>query len=115
MIGPIFAIFMLFAAGAWLWCSFVFITQDYQYKWIEMVLWVLISNILRALVIFPISALGFDTDSLFLKLLSIPIGAVFLYIIFRFRYHVENPKDGLKILGIYYGGMLIPMVITSQF
>jgi len=115
MVGPLFAIFMLFVAGAWFWCSFVFITQDHRYKWIEMVLWVLISNILRAFIKFPLSTLGFEAGGLFASLVSIPIGAVFLYIILRLRYRVESPKDSAKILGVFYGGLLIPMFATSQF
>ena len=80
-----------------------------------MVLWVLISNILEAFAEFPLSSLGFDADGFLISLMSIPVGAVFLYIILRLRYHVESPKDSAKILGVFYGGLLIPMFVMSLF
>jgi len=108
-------ILMLVGAGFWLWCAFVFITRDHSYRWLEMVLWVLLSYLLKALLNIFFALGSIDSEGLVPIILFLLVSVGFLYMVLNLRFHINSSKDRLKILGIYYGGLLIPMIFMGRF
>ncbi len=108
-------ILMLFVAGCWFWCAFVFITRDHSHRWIEMVLWVCLATLLRLLIALLFIPLGLDSDGVIVEVIGLVVGVVFMYLVLKHRFHVNKPVDVAKILGIYYGGLLIPTNVLIPF
>jgi|SaaInl4_150m_RNA_FD_contig_51_299339_length_484_multi_1_in_0_out_0_1 hypothetical protein len=110
-----FGILMLFVAGCWFWCAFVFITKDHSYRWLEMVLWVLLSYLLKALLNIFFALSGMESGGFVSIILYLLVSIGFLYVVLNLRFHISNRMDRLKILGVYYGGLLLPMIFMGRF
>ncbi len=105
----------LFLSAAWFWVCYVIVTKDHNANWLTMILWVVLADFVRL----PFMLIAEGLDNRFYAFTMVVLGILamcaVLYIILTVKYHIERPREKWAVLGLFFGGLLLPSIFLRVF